>query len=257
MLVELIVRLAREKSRWGYVRIQGELRQRGQRVGPSTTRRILRTHKLPPASHRGTHDTWAAYLKAQAGTLISCDFFEVDCAVTLKRLSVFFVIEHATRAVAILGVTKHPTGAWVTQLAREFSHRLGDRAESLRFLIRDRDAKFTESFDAVFASEEIEVTLSAPQCPRMNAIAEQFARTTRETVTDRPLILDERHLRTVMAEWEAHYNTGRAHRAGLACRARTSGNDPTNNRYADDHSQRRSECVRHGCSSLWSREDGV
>src|SRR5258707_1355370 len=95
----------------GYVRIQGELRRRGHRVGASTIRRILRAHKLPPAPRRGTHDTWAAFLKAQTGTLISCDFFEVDCAVTLKRLSVFFVIEHATRAVAILGVTEHPTGA--------------------------------------------------------------------------------------------------------------------------------------------------
>jgi putative transposase len=145
--------------------------------------------------------------------LISCDFFEVDCAVTLKRLSVFFVMEHATRAVAILGVTEHPTGAWATQCAREFLDRIGERAGALRFVIRDRDAKFTERFDAVFASEGIEVTLSAPQCPRMNAIAERFVRTTRETVTDRLLILGERHLRTVMAGWERHYNTGRAHRS--------------------------------------------
>jgi transposase InsO family protein len=101
----------------------------------------------------------------------------------------------------------------VTQCAREFLYRIGDRAAALRFAIRDRDAKFTGSFDAVFASEGIEIKLSAPQCPRMNAIAERFVRTTRETVTDRLLVLGERHLRTVMVGWERHFNTGRAHRA--------------------------------------------
>jgi putative transposase len=115
--------------------------------------------------------------------------------------------------VQILGVTAHPSAAWVTQLARNFLTGLGARASALRFVIRDRDSIFTEAFDAVFASEGIEIRKSAPQCPKMNAHAERWVGTVRAECTDRMLITGERHLRVVLDEYAGHYNAGRPHRA--------------------------------------------
>lgn len=174
-LVELIVRLARENRTWGVVRIQGELRRLGHRIGAGTIRRILRSHRIPPPSARD--DSWRTFLRAHAETILALDFFHVDCAVTLTRLYVAFVIEHSTRRVHLLGVTRCPTGAWAVQLAREFTADLEEAAHRFTRLLRDRDSKFTCAFDAMFASAGIEAVLTAPQSPRMNAIAERFVRT--------------------------------------------------------------------------------
>jgi transposase InsO family protein len=123
------------------------------------------------------------------------------------------VIECHTRRVHILGVTRYPNAAWVTQLARNFVSDLGERAAAFRFLIRDRDSKFTDTFDAVFASEGIQIKKSAPQCPKMNAYAERWIRTVRAECTDRMLIVGQRHLHAVLEEYAQHYNAGRAHRS--------------------------------------------
>jgi putative transposase len=217
-IVELIVRLARENRAWGVVRIQGELRRLGHRIGAGTIRKILRGRRIPPSSVRD--DRWRTFLKAHASTILATDLFHVDCAVSLTRLYVAFVIEHRTRQVHLLGVTRYPTGAWATQLAREFTTGLQDSGHRFTRLIRDRDAKFTEAFDTVFTSIGIEILLTAPQTPRMNAIAERFVRTARVECTDRMLILGERHLRTVLEEYIAHYNTGRSHQGeGLDLRS--------------------------------------
>jgi putative transposase len=132
------------------VRIQGELRRLGHRVAASTIRKILRTHRVPPPSG---HDlSWRVFLRAHAGTLLAADFFHVDCAVTLTCLYVAFVIEHHSRRVHLLGITRHPTGQWATQLARDLAAELEEAGCRFSYLIRDRDAKFTAAFDAVFAS---------------------------------------------------------------------------------------------------------
>ncbi|MEV3853724.1 integrase core domain-containing protein [Streptomyces sp. NPDC050095] len=217
-LVELILRLARDNRRWGVVRIQGELRRLGHRIAASTIRRILRSHRIPPPASRD--DAWRTFLRAHAITLLATDFFHVDCALTLKRLYVFFVIEHDTRRVHLVGITDHPTAAWTTQLARELAWQLEESGRRFTHLIRDRDTKFTNAFDTVLASIGITTVKTAPQAPRMNAIAERFVRTVRAECTDRMLIAGTRHLRTVLDEYVEHYNTGRSHQGhGMNLRA--------------------------------------
>jgi putative transposase len=212
-IAALIERMARENETWGYQRIQGELLKLGYRVGASTIRRILKRWRIPPAPLRSTNTSWRRFLPAQASTTLAVDFFHVDCAVTLKRIYVFFALEVASRYVHILGATSHPTGAWTIQQARSLLMELDDRAATFRFLVRDRAGQFTTSFDAALAGVGIEAVKIPPRCPRANCFAERFVLTARTELTDRILIFGERHLRTVLVRYGAHYNGQRPHRA--------------------------------------------
>jgi putative transposase len=209
----LIERLAAENNGWGYKRIQGELLKVGHRVSASTIRRVLKALKIPPAPKRRADTTWRNFLRAQAATMLAADFFHVDCAVTLQRLYCFFVIEVGSRYVHILGVTANPDGPWTTQHIRNLLMDFGGRAADFRFLLRDRAVQFTGSFDALLASIGIEAVKIPPRSPRANAYAERFVLTARTEVTDRMLIFGQRHLRTILAQYEAHYNGRRAHRS--------------------------------------------
>jgi len=143
--------------------------------------------------------------------MLAVDFFHVDCAVTLKRIYVFFVVEVGSRFVHSLGLTTHPDGAWTTQQARNLLMDLGDRAATFRFLVRDRAGQFTTAFDSVMAGAGIDTVKIPPRCPRANCFAERFVLTVRTELTDRILIFGERHLRTVLAQYGAHGR--RPHRA--------------------------------------------
>src|SRR5665647_1127008 len=162
---DLVIRFARENPAWGHRRIHGELVGLGYRVAPATVWNILRRAGLDPAPRR-TGPSWREFCRTQATTMLACDFFTVD-TVLLRRIYVFFVLEVGTRRVHILWVTRYPKGEWVTQQARELMLTLGERADG--FLVRDRDTKFTSSFDAVFAVSGISVLRSPPDAPKANA----------------------------------------------------------------------------------------
>jgi len=209
--VAIILRLARENSTWGYRRIQGELARMGVVLAPSSVWTILRRLGVDPSPMR-SGPTWAEFLCSQASSMLASDFFSVD-TVLLKRLYVLFFIELDTRRVHVTGVTAHPAGSWVVQQARNLTMAMEDRVQPIKFLIRDRDTKFTSSFDEVFRAEGIRIICTPVRAPRANAFAERFVGTVRRECLDRMLILGRRHLERVLAEYIAHYNDHRPHRA--------------------------------------------
>ncbi|HET9731998.1 MAG TPA: integrase core domain-containing protein [Acidimicrobiales bacterium] len=203
----LVLRLAKENPTWGYRRIHGELATMGIVISPSSVWAILKRHGIEPSPRR-SGPTWAEFLAAQAKSLMACDFFHVD-TILLRRLYVLVFIHHDSRFVRIAGITRNPVAGWVTQQARNISMELADQANSVKFLIRDRDTKFTASFDA-----EGTTTIKTPiRAPRANAICERVIGTIRRECLDRMLILGRRHLETVLAEYVEHYNTHRPHRS--------------------------------------------
>jgi putative transposase len=206
----LIVWMARENPAWGHRRIQGELARLGYAIAASTVWEVLHTGVDPAPRRAGP--TWRQFLTAQAHAIIACDFLVVE-TVLLQRLHVLVFIEHGTRRLHLGGVTAHPAGAWAAQQARNLAMDLGDRLETLRFLIHDRDPVFTTAFGEVFKSEGLRIITTLPQTPRMNAICERIIGTLRREFLDRLLVLGERHLSLVLREYLIHCNGHRPHQS--------------------------------------------
>jgi putative transposase len=206
---ELVLRLARENPRWGYQRIAGELNKLGLSVSPSTVRRLLARAGLRPAPRR-SGPGWREFLRAQAASVVACDFFTVETAL-MRRYYVLFFIELQTRRVHLAGATTNPDGRWVTQQARNLS--LSGALDDVRFLLRDRDSKFAASFDEVFRTDGVKVIQTPFRSPQANGHAERFVRTARTECLDWLLILGRRQLERVLRVYVDHYNTERPHRA--------------------------------------------
>jgi putative transposase len=208
---DLVVRLARENPQWGYPRIVGELKGLGLTVSATTVRACRRAAGLGPAGKRGEM-TWREFVRAHRQSVLAVDFFTVE-TIWLQRLYVLFFIELGSRRVQVAGCTPNPSAAWVIQQARQLSWTLAERAEPMRFLIRDRDQKFTDGFDDVFRSEGIEVVRTPFRAPQANGVAERFVRTVRTECLDRLLILNQQHLERILEVFIDHYSGHRPHRA--------------------------------------------
>ncbi len=206
---KLILQIARENPRWGYMRIRGELGMLGIRVSATAIAMILRGSGLGPAPRRGP--TWRQFLKAQASGILACDFFTVETAF-LKTLYVLFFIEIGSRRVHITISTTNPDSCFVTQQARNLAMSLAEEGTQIGFLIRDRDAKFSRSFDDVFHSEGVRVIRTPIRAPNANAFAERWVQTARAECLDWLLILGPRHLDRILRIYLQHYNQQRPHR---------------------------------------------
>jgi len=202
-----VLRLARENESWGYRRVHGELAVLGIRVAPSTVWRILRDAGIDPAPRRDGPG-WAEFLRSQAQGILALDLFTADL-LNGAKVYVLAVIEHGSRCVRVLGATEHPVQSWVVQQARNLLMDLGDAGVRTRFVLHDRDASFTQAFDAVFQAAGIRVV----QVPRMNSIMERWIGSCRRELLDRTLIWNLRHLMMVLREYEDFYNSHRPHRA--------------------------------------------
>jgi transposase InsO family protein len=207
----LVLRLVRENPSWGYRRIHGELSALGIKTAASTVWEILKAEGIDPAPDRGA-TTWADFLRSQADALLACDFIET-VTLTGQRQYILAVIEHSTRRIRVLGTTAHPTAAWVTQAARNLAMDLDDAGAKVKYLVRDRDAKFPALFDQILTDAGIQTVLSGVRVPRMNSIMERWVQACRHELLDRTLIWNENHLRHALREFETHHNEHRPHQA--------------------------------------------
>lgn len=225
-LCELILRLARENSSWGYRRIVGEVQSLGIVVSASAVRRLLANAGLPPAPRR-SQTTWRSFLRAQAQSILAADFFTVD-NVWLRRYYVLVFLSLASRRIPYIAVTANPNSAWVCQQARNLLMELDDRHERVHFLIHDRDAKFARAFDELLGSAGIRAVHTPYQTPTANAVLERFIGSARRECLDRLLIVGQHHLLHVLSVYVSHYNAHRPHRA-LGMRAPDSAEIPPPN----------------------------
>ncbi len=213
-LRQLVIRLASENSDWGYDRIADELLKLGYTIDSTTVKNVLKRAGIVPAPERRKNSNWRTFLRHYQQQMLACDFFTIE-TVNLKTLYVLFFIEVGTRQVHLAGCTEHPNAVWVTQQARQLCWQLEDRPVPMRFLIHDNDTTFTIGFDAFFQAQGIEVIHTPFRAPNANAFAERWIRSVRQECLDKLVLLGERHVRRVLAEYVTFYNTRRPHQ-GLA-----------------------------------------
>jgi putative transposase len=211
---ELVVQMAKDNG-WGLGRILGELKRLGiRRICKSTVRNILREHGFDLGPTRG-EGSWDEFIKIDAKTLWACDFFskKVWTLGGLVEYFVLFFIQPGTRRVHIAGITANPDGAWMAQQARNLCMYFADQPAQAKYLICDRDTKFTEQFRATLESDGVAVVQTAIRAPNQNAYADRFAQTIKQECLDWFVVLGEKHLRYIIAEFVAYYHTERPHLA--------------------------------------------
>jgi transposase InsO family protein len=213
-IAQLVVRMAEENPTWGYRRIQGALANLGYQIDKITVRNILRRHHLEPAPQRRKAGmSWKQFLHLHWDVLAATDFFTVEVA-TWHGLVTYYglvVMELATRRVEIAGITPHPTAAFMQQCARQLTDPCDGFLLEKRYLIHDRDAKYTQAFDVLLKTSGVEPVVLPPRSPNLNAHCERFVRSMKEEALAPMILLGERSLYYVIAQYLAHYHTERNH----------------------------------------------
>ena len=212
-IVDLIMRMALENPSWGYTRIRGALANLGHQVGRGTIANILKDHGIEPAPERDTHTRWSTFLKAHWECLTATDFLSIEVC-TLKGLVTYYIlffIDIASRSVHVAGITAHPQNAWMMQVARNITDEDDGFLQGTRYLILDRDTKYTEAFRNLLAREGIDVIRLPPKSPNLNAFAERFVRSIKEECLNRMIFFGHASLRHAVTQFVAHYHNERNH----------------------------------------------
>ena len=209
----LVVRMATENRDWGYTRIRGALANLGHRVARGTIANILKQHGIEPAPERLKKSTWREFLQAHWEVLAAADFFTVEVWTRsgLVRFVVLFVIELSTRRVEIAGITTQPDGVWMTQIARNLTDGVDGFLVGKKYLIHDRDPLFTQEFRETLGATGVGVVRLPARSPNLNAYAERFVRSIKESCLDRMILFGEPSLRRATREFLAHYHRERNH----------------------------------------------
>ena len=212
-LAALVVRMAVENRDWGYRRIQGALSNLGHRVARGTIANILKKHGIEPAPERTRKTTWKEFLSRHWELLVAADFFTVEVWTGrgLQRFLVLFFIELSTRRIEVAGISTQGNGLWMSQIARNLTDPVDGLFLGKRYLIHDRDPLFTAEFLDMLAEVGIESVKLPPRSPNLNAYAERFVRTIKESCLDRMILFGEGSLRRVIREFVAHYHLERNH----------------------------------------------
>jgi Integrase core domain len=215
IIANLVVSMARDNPKWGYTRLRGALHNLGHDVARNTVKRILLERGLEPAPERGWHTSWATFLRTHLGSIAGADFFTVEVLrpFGLVRYFVFFVIDIGPRRVQIAGISKQPSGAWMTQIARNLTEYFDGFLRGKRYLILDRDPLYTRVFRSTLAASGVKVVRLPSRSPNLNAFSERFVLSVKSECLDRVIPLGERHLRHLLAEYVAHYHTERNHQS--------------------------------------------
>jgi putative transposase len=218
-LEALVVKLAEENRDWGYRRIQGALSNLGRKIARSTIAEILERHGTEPAPERSRKTTWKEFLSRHWELIVAADFFTVEVWTPrgLQRFMVLFFIDLATRRVEIAGIGSAANGLWMSQIGRNLTDAVDGILNGKRYLIHDRDPLFTTEFLNMVADVDVESVRLPPRSPNLNAHAERFVRSIKESCLERMILFGEGSLRTAISNFVAHYLTERNHQ-GLANR---------------------------------------
>jgi putative transposase len=210
---QLIVRMARENPSWGYDRIAGAFANLGHKVSDQTVGNVLRRHGIPPAPQRKRTTTWAAFIRAHLAVLAGTDFFTVE-VFTLHGLVTYYVlffIRLETRRVEIAGISVHPDERWMRQIARNATMDGWGALQGCRYLLHDRDTKYTRSFRAIIESGQVKMLAIPARSPNLNAYAERWVRSVKDECLSKLILFGERSLRRALSEYVSHFHSERNH----------------------------------------------